>query len=147
MEPTSSPTPNNQPPYNPNAGPYNPNPNSNPYNAGPSTQSDGKAAAIIAYFGLIGLIIAFVLNSSQKAALASYHIRQSVGLLIVVVLAYVVAGILSAISGTLGAILFGVIGLAGLVFIILGVVAAASGEQKPLPIIGAEIQNRLASIG
>lgn len=154
MEPTSSPTPENQPPYtsnsgsyNPNSGPYNSNPNS--YNPGPSTQSDGKVAAIISYFGLIGLIIAFVLNSSQKAPLATYHIRQSIGLLIVLVLVYIVAFVLAFIPGirVIAGFLFPVVGIIGLIFIILGVIAAANGEQKPLPIIGAEIQNRLASIG
>ncbi len=43
---------------------------------------DGKTKAIVAHITLIGWVIALVLNSSEKDELASYYIRQLLGLYI-----------------------------------------------------------------
>lgn len=42
--------------------------------------SEGKTIALIAYLTVIGLVIAFVMNSEKKSAFAKYHIVQSLGL-------------------------------------------------------------------
>lgn len=44
------------------------------------TVNEGKNIAIIAYITLIGLIIAFVMNTDKKNEFAKYHITQSLGL-------------------------------------------------------------------
>lgn len=46
------------------------------------SQNDSKNIAIIAYLTLIGLIIAFVMNNQNKNGFASFHIRQSLGLML-----------------------------------------------------------------
>lgn len=41
---------------------------------------EGKTIAIIAYITVIGLIVAFVMNSDKKNKYAAFHIRQSLGI-------------------------------------------------------------------
>ena len=41
---------------------------------------NGKTIAVISYFYLIGVLIAYLTNSDKKSALAYFHIRQSLGL-------------------------------------------------------------------
>ena len=40
----------------------------------------GKSIAIISYFYLIGVLIAYFTNSDKKSVFAYFHIRQSLGL-------------------------------------------------------------------
>ena len=41
---------------------------------------DGKIIAGISYFGLIGLIVAFVLSKENKSELVLFHLKQAAGL-------------------------------------------------------------------
>ncbi|MDG2437330.1 MAG: hypothetical protein P8L89_09565, partial [Polaribacter sp.] len=50
------------------------------------TVNEGKTAAIISYFWVVGLIIAFIMNTSKKNSFTSFHIRQMIGLSIASVL-------------------------------------------------------------
>tara|TARA_B110000090_G_scaffold121455_1_gene134829 strand:+ start:27 stop:359 length:333 start_codon:yes stop_codon:yes gene_type:complete len=40
----------------------------------------GKSIALISYFYLIGVLIAYLTNSDKKSKFAYFHIRQSLGL-------------------------------------------------------------------
>tara|TARA_Y100000385_G_scaffold235548_1_gene249397 strand:- start:12 stop:344 length:333 start_codon:yes stop_codon:yes gene_type:complete len=40
----------------------------------------GKSSAIICYFYLLGVLIAYLTNSDKKSQFAYFHIRQSLGL-------------------------------------------------------------------
>ena len=42
--------------------------------------NEGKIAAIISHFWVIGLVIAFVMNMNKKNYFTSFYIRQMVGL-------------------------------------------------------------------
>jgi len=44
-------------------------------------ENNGKQIGMIAYLIVIGLIIAFVMNSEKKSKFAQYHIRQMLRLL------------------------------------------------------------------
>jgi tetrahydromethanopterin S-methyltransferase subunit G len=44
-------------------------------------ENNGKQIGMIAYLIVIGLIIAFVMNSEKKSEFAQYHIRQMLRLL------------------------------------------------------------------
>src|SRR5204863_186615 len=65
----------------------------NPTPAAPGI--DGKTIAILSYFTWIGWIIAFVLYNSNKSQLAAYHLRQSLTLMILGILVYIV-GVITA---------------------------------------------------
>jgi hypothetical protein len=40
----------------------------------------GKNSAVISYFYLLGVLIAYLANSDKKSQFAYFHIRQSLGL-------------------------------------------------------------------
>ncbi|MGM0479248.1 MAG: DUF4870 domain-containing protein [Bacteroidota bacterium] len=113
-----------------------------------------KTVGIVAYITLIGFIIAIVMNSEKKGEekkFGAFHLRQSLGIIIAAIavmigLAILVA-ILSAISWTLGAtlggILYPVTYLGILALVIIGIINAANGEEKPLPVVGPYIQKIL----
>lgn len=98
--------------------------------ANESEGMSGKNIAIISYITLIGWIIAFVMNQKSKDNFASFHIRQMLGLLITGVatnfLYYV--PFVSIVSMVLS------LGL--VVLWVLGIISAANGEEKPVPVLG-----------
>ncbi|MEO1011505.1 MAG: hypothetical protein AAFX53_09380 [Bacteroidota bacterium] len=96
------------------------------------TKEDGKTIAIIAYITIIGLIIAFIMNSSKNNAFAKFHIGQSLRI-----------AILGIANSVLGAILPGslsiittIIGLGVLVLWVLGLINAINLKEEPVPVIG-----------
>ncbi len=103
----------------------------------PAAQED-KTVAILAYCTLIGYIIAIVMHGSNKTKLGTYHLRQATGLLILGVGYWIVTMILMFIPflGFIIAMLSPFIGLGILVLLIMGIVNAANGAEKPVPLIG-----------
>jgi uncharacterized membrane protein len=91
---------------------------------------DGKTKAIVAHITLIGWIIALVLNQNdQKDELASFYIRQMLGLLI--------ASIVLSFIPIIGWILW----LVTFVFWIISLIGAAGGQPKELPLVGKYFQD------
>jgi len=91
--------------------------------------SDGKNVAIIAHITFIGWIIALIMNSSNKTELGSFYIRQMLGLVII------------AFVGSFIPILNIILWIVMLVFWIMSLVGALSGEKKLTPILGEHFQN------
>ncbi|MDX9861886.1 MAG: hypothetical protein RBS99_13330 [Rhodospirillales bacterium] len=84
---------------------------------------DGKICAIIAYlFPLIGIIWYFVDEKQKNNPFTKYHVKQAlVALIVGIVVSVVSCGFLSIVP---------------LIFAILGIINAANGEMKELPVIG-----------
>ena len=101
-----------------------------------------KIMAVLAYLGLLVLIPIF---AAKNSPFARYHSNQGllllivsfVGLFAIGILGFIVA-LIPFIRGCACAIfpLMGVFWLAIMAFIILGIVNAATGKMKPLPVIG-----------
>jgi uncharacterized membrane protein len=86
-----------------------------------------KGMAIIAY------ILFFIpLIAAKDSKFAMYHANQGLTLFLAAVILNVVLGIIPII----GWILLPLANLALFIFAILGIVAAAQGQVKPLPVIG-----------
>tara|TARA_B110000211_G_C13825424_1_gene441138 strand:- start:385 stop:711 length:327 start_codon:yes stop_codon:yes gene_type:complete len=104
------------------------------------TVNEGKIAAIISYFWVIGLIIAFIMNTNKKNSFTSFHIRQMIGLSITSVLnGWIVYEYLGETAGALvGFILF--------ILWIIGLIGAIKGEEKMIPVIGEQFQNWFKNI-
>ncbi|MFD2542663.1 DUF4870 domain-containing protein [Lacinutrix gracilariae] len=97
--------------------------------------SDGKNVAIIAHFTIIGLIIALVMNTTdKKTEYASFYIRQMVGLTI----SAIILGFIPVIGW--------IISLLFVVGWVLSLIGALSNEKKPLPVIGALFQDWFKSL-
>jgi len=90
---------------------------------------DGKTKAIVAHITWIGWIIALVVNSSEKDEIASFYIRQLLGL-------YLFSIVVSFIP------FINFLGwLITLVFWIMSLIGAVNGEQKELPVVGKLFQD------
>ena len=117
----------------------------NPTPASATSGMDGKSIAIISYFTWIGWIIAFVLHSSNKSQLGAFHLRQTLALMILGILAYIVQ-IMLVFVPFLGWAIICLIWIGLLVLWILGLVAAINGQEKPMPVIGPLAQNIFSGI-
>ncbi len=103
--------------------------------------NSGKTIAIISYLTFIGLIIAFVMNNEKKESFASFHIRQSLGLaLFGFSLSFImIIPILGWIIGFLGFFL--------LLFLwIVGIINAANGKEKSVPMLGKKFEEWFKNI-
>lgn len=108
--------------------------------AAPNQAQMKKGMAILAYFGILVLI---PLLTAKQDPFARYHTNQGLVLFLVSVICSVLSNVLSSvlleISSTAVLILSGVFGVLTLVFFIfsiIGIVHAAKGQTKPLPLIG-----------
>ncbi|MFB9278380.1 DUF4870 domain-containing protein [Cohnella cellulosilytica] len=94
------------------------------------TESDiqqNKGMAIVAY------ILFFVpLLAAKESPFAQYHARQGFNLFLLALATNVVLGILPFI----GWLLLPLANLGILALVIIGILAAANGQVKPLPLIG-----------
>ena len=106
-----------------------------PAASAPRTGED-CTVAILAYITLIGFIVALVMFSSNKTAIGAYHLRQALGLMLTAFAGYVILAVIPVI----GWLLMPLFGLLILVFAIIGLIAAANGQQKPLPLFGEKYQ-------
>ena len=86
--------------------------------------------AVLCYFGILVLIP--LLTESKNDPFVKFHIKQGLVLLI----AGVIVGAVSAIP-FLGWVVGGIASLILLVLFIMGIVNAAGGQEKELPIIGS----------
>jgi len=103
------------------------------------TPENGKTAAIISYLTLIGWIIAFVLHSGNKTRLGAYHLRQTLGLMVLIVSVMILGYILNMIP-TLGWMIGSALNIGLLVLWLTGLISAINGKEKPLPIVGLMFQ-------
>ena len=106
----------------------------------PSEAQMKKGMAILAYFGILFLIPLF---AAKNDPFARYHTNQGLVLFIFMVifniLSNVLTSILIEISPMLTLIVSGVFGILTLllcIFALIGIIRAAKGQMKPLPIIG-----------
>ena len=86
-----------------------------------------KGLAILAYFGILFLIPLF---AAKKGSFARYHANQSLVLFIFMV----VFNVLSTVLGNI--LVFSLLVLVLCVFALIGIIHAAKGQRKPVPIIG-----------
>ena len=94
--------------------------------------NNNKLMAILAYFGILVLV---PLLAAKESPFARFHANQGLVLLVASIVCWILVAILSAISswlGLIGSILYIVIG----VLAIIGIINAATGKAKQLPLIG-----------
>ena len=108
----------------------------------PQTTSadDGKTIAIVSYLTVIGFIAAIIMHGNNKTSLGAYHLRQMLLLIVI----GVGLGIISWIP-FLGWLVW-IVGFFGiLVLWVFGLIAAANGEEKPMPLLGEKAQEWFAT--
>ena len=100
---------------------------------------DDKTKSIVAHITLIGWIIALVMNQNDKGPNTSFYLRQVLGLMVLTLIGWV----LSIITFTW---IYGIFGLIAFILWIISIIGAASGEQKPVPVVGEMFQQWFKSI-
>lgn len=101
--------------------------------------SNDKVYGILAYIGFLFLVPLL----AGKSQFARFHANQGLVLFIADIVLGVMIGITAGVLGllgtigtVLGSIVSGVLGLCIFIMMIMGIINAANGEMKPLPIIG-----------
>lgn len=104
------------------------------------TINDGKTLAIISYFTFIGTLIALVMNIDKKNPFIAFHVRQMLGLIMMLIVSNVTEKYIDSWFGT---------GLWAVTFIcwLYGLLYAIRGEYKPIPYIGDKFQEWFKNIG
>lgn len=102
---------------------------------------DAKTIAWVSYLTLIGWIIAYVSygNLNPKSSLATYHLRQSFGIMVTSLVIYIAFWMLVFMVPFLS-FLITIIWIALVVLWVLGLISALNGEEKPLPVVGTYYQ-------
>ena len=95
---------------------------------------DAKTRGIVAYLTFIGLIIAIVTND-PKEELASFHIRQMLGLTI-----FSFAGLFVSAIPIIGWLLSPLVFIFLFVLWVIGLLGALNGELKLVPLFGDKYQ-------
>lgn len=104
---------------------------------------EDRTVAILGYLTIIGFIVALVLHGSKKTALGTYHLRQCLGL-ILTFLALGVVGFIMAFIPFVGWLVMMALWLGLLVLWVVGLIAAANGQTKPVPVLGEHFQKWFA---
>lgn len=109
---------------------------------------DGKTIAIISYLTIIGWIIAYVMHSNNKSPLGTFHLRQSLFLMLTgfaTAFAQILLLFIPFLGWLISILLYFV--LLGLFILwIIGLIAAINGEEKKVPLLGDKAQQLLKGI-
>ena len=99
---------------------------------------EDSTVALLAYITIIGFIIAIVMHSSKKTALGTFHLRQTLGLLISAVVVWFACMIIAFIPlvNLIMVLLGPAVAIALFVLWIMGLIAAVNGQQKAMPVVG-----------
>lgn len=101
--------------------------------------SNAKTAAIVSYITLIGWLISYFALNKPKSSLATYHLRQTLFLMLCAVVFQIAAFAITVALPMIG-ILFTILSLGFLVLWVMGLISAINGEEKPMPLIGEKAQ-------
>lgn len=100
----------------------------------------GKTAAITSYILGIGVFIAMSMNSEDKNAFASFHIRQGLG----ITLTFISLGLI--ISNFDSLLISAPMWICVSVLWSYGIFSAIKGETKPMPLLGEYFQKWFSNI-
>ena len=99
-------------------------------------QSDAEKNKAMAIIGYIIPILFFIplVTDAKNSVFAKYHANQQLNFLLFAVVGYIISSVLMVIL--IGFLLYFLVMIASIVFMIMGIINAAKGEMKPLPLIG-----------
>jgi uncharacterized membrane protein len=102
---------------------------------------DAKTISWLSYITIIGWIVALVQhgNTNPKSSLATFHLRQSFGIMVSGFAVYLVLMML-IFAVPFFIFVSWIIWIALIVFWVLGFISALNGEEKPVPVLGAQFQ-------
>ena len=93
----------------------------------------GKIFAILGYLCCIFWLIPII---KKDNAFSLFHAKQALGLFIISIVLNIISQVLTAVHASIGGIVGLVVGLVVLVFMIIGIIKAATGKYETLPVFG-----------
>ncbi|CAN5336241.1 hypothetical protein BH09BAC5_BH09BAC5_17700 [soil metagenome] len=95
----------------------------------------GKVVAILSYITFVGWLVAYLMNNNSSSKFGAFHLRQSLGLMIIGVGVFVISfGFLFFSWYLYAGLRFINVGV--LVLVIMGIINAANGKTQTLPVVG-----------
>ena len=110
-----------------------------------SIKMNNKTLSIVSYITIIGWLVAYLKGKDNADSMLKYHLRQALGLALVNIIFSLALNIVAIVIPALSFI--GVFGFVFLVLWIIGIINAANGALKPLPLIGKLFENKFAFVG
>lgn len=104
------------------------------------TIDEGKTLGIVSYLTFFGTIIAIFFNLEKKNPFTNFHIRQMLGLIIMLISSNVIE---KYVNSWLGTILWAITFLSW----IYAIFYAIKGETKLIPYIGERFQQWFKNLG
>ena len=98
-----------------------------------NSASNDKLMGILSYIGILFIV---PLLAAKESKFARFHANQGLVLFITDIVLFTVAGIIDGFVPIIGGLLSLAVYVFILVLMILGIVNAANGEEKELPVIG-----------
>ena len=98
-----------------------------------SESDSGKGLAILSYFGILSLISFF---SEKNNSFVVFHAKQGLNLFLLEIIGYFAASIVGRIMH-MSYLLVSAVELCAFILSIIGIIAAAQGEKKELPIVSS----------
>ena len=98
------------------------------------TVEEGKTWAIVSYFTFVGLIIAIIMNLEKKNPFTFFHIRQMLGLIILLIFSNLVEKYVHSWLGT-------VFWIVTFVCWLYGLVGAIQSKTNVIPVLGPIFQD------
>ncbi len=105
---------------------------------------NNKTLSIVSYITIIGWLIAFISGKDKADSLLRYHLKQSLG---VVILSFILPTILGILISVTHLGILGIIAILPLVLMIIGAINAANEVEKPLPLIGKIADDQFSFLG
>jgi uncharacterized membrane protein len=107
---------------------------------------EDRTVAILSYITIIGFIIAIVMHNGKKTALGAFHLRQVLGMFVTGVVAIIPCMVIAVIPfvNLLMIVIWPVLMIGFFVLWIMGLIAGAKGEKKPVPVLGEHYQKWFA---
>lgn len=93
-----------------------------------------KVLLILGYVFPVLFFLPLVIDSMKNSQFAKFHANQQLNLLLFGVIGWAAAVVLTIIL--IGVLLIPILGVAELVFAVMGVINVLNKEMKPLPLIG-----------
>ena len=108
------------------------------------SKSDIEGNKLMAVLSYIGILVLVPILAAKDSPFAKYHAAHGLNLLIVDVAWCIVSGIVSLIFGLIGVTFLSVlwtivtwlVGIALFLMMVIGIINAAQGRAKELPLIG-----------
>jgi len=113
----------------------------------PAAAGSDNTVAILSYITLIGFIVAIIMHSSKKTELGACHLRQCLGLYVTGVVLWFPCIIISLIPfvNFLMLLIWPLLGISLFVLWLMGLIGAASGQKKLMPVVGEHYQKWFAN--